>query len=41
MKKNTIYLIVTLIAAGIMSGAASLYGWHSHEEYIEKIEGLL
>ena len=36
MKKSTVWFTVMLFAAGVMSGAATAYGWHSHEEYIEK-----
>ena len=38
MKKTTILYIIALIAAGITSGACTAYGWHSHEEYVEKMK---
>lgn len=38
MKKTTILYIIALIAAGIMSGACTAYGWHSHEERVEKMK---
>lgn len=36
MKKTTVLFIITLIAAGVLSGSCTAYGWHSHEEYVEK-----
>ena len=36
MKKTTVLYIIAMIAAGIMGGACTAYGWTSHEDYIEK-----
>lgn len=36
MKKSAIWFAVMLLAAGVMGGAGTAYGWHSHEEYVEK-----
>ena len=40
MKKTTVLYIIAMIAAGVMGGACTAYGWKSHEDYIEmtKIE---
>ena len=36
MKKSTVLYIIAMIAAGVMGGACTAYGWKSHEDYIEK-----
>ena len=36
MKKSTVWCIIALIAAGVMGGACTAYGWNSHKDYIEK-----
>ena len=36
MKKSTVWYIIGMIAAGVMGGAWTSYGWYSHKDYIEK-----
>lgn len=36
MKKTTVWYIIAMIAAGVMGGAWTAYGWYSHKDYIEK-----
>lgn len=36
MKKSTVCYIIAMIAAGVMSGALTAYGWYSHKDYFEK-----
>ena len=36
MKKTTVLYIIALIAASVMSGVWTAYGWYSHKDYIEK-----
>ena len=36
MKKSTVWYIIAMIAAGVMSGALTAYGRYSHEDYVEK-----
>ena len=36
MKKSTVWYIIAMIAAGVMGGAWTAYGWYTHKDYIEK-----
>lgn len=36
MKKTIIWGIIAMIAAGVTSGASSMYGWNRHKDYVEK-----
>lgn len=36
MKRTTVCYIIAMIAAGVMGGAWTAYGWYTHEDYIEK-----
>lgn len=38
MKKTTVLYIIAMIAAGVMGGAWTAYGWYSHEDYNEKMK---
>ena len=38
MKKTTVWGIIAMIAAGVMSGACYTCGWYSHEDHIEKMK---
>ena len=37
MKKSTVWYIIALIGAGLMGCGGAMYGWNSHEEYIDKV----